>query len=134
MMSNVSLIAFKIFSFSLSSAFDYIFRYGFMLFGLRHGFGNTDQCFSLDFKLSAIISCTFPLLSFPPFSFWYFCYIYFGIPHFSQVLSIFILLIPLTFHILLIYLKFLDPFFCQLKSTLEPFKRIFHFTYCTFQF
>lgn len=95
----------------------------FILFGVPHAFGNTDQCFSLNFKLSAIISsCAFPFLSFPPFSFRYFCYIYFGIPHFSQVLSIFILFIPLTFHILLIYLKLLDPFFCQLKSTIEPFK------------
>ena len=83
----------------------------FILFGVHHAFGNTDQCFSLNFKLSAIISsCTFPFLSFLPFFFWYFCYIYFGIPHFSQVLSIFILFIPITFHILLIYLQFLDPF------------------------
>ena len=28
----------------------------FILFGVHHAFGNTDQCFSLNFKLSAIIS------------------------------------------------------------------------------
>ena len=120
------------------SAFYHIFRYGSVCFYSIWG----SSCFwkyrsMLFFKFQAFshyFFCTFPFLSFLAFFFWYFCYIYFGIAHFSQVLSIFILFIPITFHILLIYLQFLDPFFFQLKSTIEPFKWVFHFTHCTLQF